>query len=114
MICPSCQKEIAGESRFCYYCGTKQAGAPGASASAAPPAAPSQPKRLVRSTTDKKIAGVCAGLADYFDLDPTVIRLVWVLLFFFAGAGGLTYIILWIVLPAAPTGVPASTAPVTT
>ena len=62
----------------------------------------------MRSITDKKIAGVCGGLAEYFDVDPTVIRLVWVLLFFFGGTGGLAYIILWIVLPVAPAAAPAS------
>ena len=59
----------------------------------------------MRSSTDKKIAGVCAGLADYFDLDPTIVRVVWVLAFLCAGTGGLAYIILWIVLPVAPAGI---------
>lgn len=110
MICPSCQKDIAGESRFCYYCGTKQSfpGVPGPAYAQAPP------KKLMRSSSDKKIAGVCAGLADYFDLDPTLVRLVWVLLFFFGGTGGLAYLILWIVLPLAPARIPSTTAAVTT
>jgi len=65
----------------------------------------------MRSSTDKKIGGVCGGLADYFDLDPTVIRLVWLLLVLFAGTGLVVYIVLWIVLPLAPPGViPASAA----
>ena len=116
MVCTTCQKEIADGSNFCYNCGAKQ---PAAGTAAAPPyTANSAPKkRLVRSTTDKKIAGVCAGLADYFDLDPTIIRLVWLLAFLFAGAGLLAYIILWIALPAGPTGLPttssAPSAPVT-
>jgi phage shock protein PspC (stress-responsive transcriptional regulator) len=67
----------------------------------------------VRSTTDKKIAGVAAGLADYFDLDPTIIRLVWLLAVLCAGTGLIAYIILWIALPAGPTGVATSSAPVT-
>jgi phage shock protein C len=64
----------------------------------------------MRSSTDKKIAGVCAGLADYFDMDPTIIRVVWLLLLICGGTGLLAYIILWIVLPVAPGGVVATTS----
>jgi phage shock protein C len=114
MVCATCQKQIADGSNFCYDCGAKQ---PVAGAASAYTADSAPKKRLVRSTTDKKIAGVCAGLADYFDLDPTIIRLVWLLAFLFAGAGLLAYIILWIALPAGPTGVAATSsapsAPVT-
>jgi phage shock protein C len=59
----------------------------------------------MRSSTDKKIGGVCAGLADYLDLDPTIVRVVWLLAVFFAGTGLFVYLLLWIVLPLAPTGV---------
>ena len=51
---------------------------------------------------DKKIAGVCGGLAEYFDLDPTLVRVLWLLLVFFAGTGVLAYLVLWIALPLAP------------
>ena len=112
MFCPNCRNELAEGSRFCCNCGAKQPGAEGA-------AAPSSGhvKRLMRSSTDKKIGGVCAGLADYFDLDPTIVRVVWFLAVFFAGTGLLAYFILWIVLPLAPlTGaIPAAgTTPGTT
>ena len=109
MVCANCQKQIADGSNFCYNCGAKQ---PAAGAAAAYTADCAPKKRLVRSSTDCKIAGVCGGLADYFDVDPMIVRLVWVLLFFFAGTGGLAYIILWIVLPIAPTGVRATSAAV--
>jgi phage shock protein C len=59
----------------------------------------------MRSSTDKKIAGVCAGLADFFDLDPTIVRVVWLLAILCAGTGVLAYVVLWIVLPIAPAGV---------
>jgi len=95
MICASCQKEIVAGSKFCYNCGAKQP------EGAAPGNAPGY-RRLMRSSTDKKIAGVCAGLAEYFDLDPTIIRVVWVLLFLCGGTGLVAYAILWIVLPSAP------------
>lgn len=100
MYCSNCQKEIADGSKFCYNCGAAQAAAAGSAPASAPPYAPA--KRLMRSSTDKKIGGVCAGLADYFDLDPTIVRVVWLLAIFFAGTGLLVYIILWIVLPIAP------------
>ncbi len=98
MQCQQCQKEIADGSKFCYNCGAQQAGYTGIpGAAAAPPA-----KRLMRSIRDKKIGGVCAGLAEYFDLDPTIVRVVWLLAILFAGTGLLVYLILWIVLPQAP------------
>ena len=107
MICPNCQKDIAIGSRFCYNCGAKQAETP-------PPGlspATGGKKKLMRSSTDKKIAGVCAGLADYFDLDPTIVRVVWLLASLCAGTGLLLYVILWIVLPLAPAGIiPTSAA----
>ena len=55
-------------------------------------------KRLTRSK-DKMIGGVCAGLGEYLGLDPTIVRVVWVLMVLFAGFGILLYIILWLVMP---------------
>jgi phage shock protein C len=55
-------------------------------------------KRLYRDTENQKIFGVCAGLSDYFEMDVTLIRLIWVLLFFFAGTGLLAYIIMAILI----------------
>lgn len=56
-------------------------------------------KQLMRSGRDKKIAGVCAGVANYFDIDPTIVRVIWGVLAFFYGAGIVAYIILWIIAP---------------
>ena len=57
-------------------------------------------KRLTRSKKNRIVAGVCAGLGDYLDIDPTIVRLIWVLLIFFSfGAAILAYIIAWIVIP---------------
>ena len=108
MICPSCQKEIADGSKFCYNCGAKLAGDGTGTPSAVPAPAYTAPKKLMRSSRDKKIGGVCAGLADYFDLDATIVRVVWLLAIFFAGTGFLIYIVLWIVLPLAPLDSPAA------
>src|SRR6266403_3787865 len=107
MVCASCQKTIAEGSNFCYNCGAKQP----VTGNAAAYADYSPRKRLVRSTTDKKIAGVAAGLADYFDLDPTIVRVVWLLAILFAGTGLIAYLILWIALPPGPTGVMANSTP---
>jgi phage shock protein PspC (stress-responsive transcriptional regulator) len=56
-------------------------------------------KRLYRSTTDRKIAGVCGGIGEHFGLDPTLVRVLFVLAAVFAGGGILAYIILWLVIP---------------
>jgi len=57
-------------------------------------------KKLYRaSEKDSMVAGVCAGIADYFEIDPTVVRLIWVLFIFGMGTGLLAYLILWIVVP---------------
>lgn len=55
--------------------------------------------RLYRSTTDKVIGGVSGGLADYLNIDPVIVRIMFVLLAIFGGSGVLVYIILWIVIP---------------
>ena len=56
-------------------------------------------KKLYRSTQDKKLCGVCGGLAEYLDMDPTIIRLIWAILTVFAGMGILLYIISALVIP---------------
>lgn len=62
------------------------------------------PRRLTRST-DRRLGGVCGGIAEYFALDPTLVRVVAVILLLFGPVGGMTflgYIVLWIVLPESP------------
>lgn len=58
-------------------------------------------KRLVRSSTDRWVAGVCGGVAEYFGWDPNVVRLVYVLFSLCSAAfpGTLIYVILWLVMP---------------
>ena len=60
-------------------------------------------KRLTRSD-DKMIGGVCAGLTEYLDLDPTIVRIVWGLMVLFAGFGILLYVILWLIMPKQQIG----------
>ncbi len=55
--------------------------------------------RLYRSTENKMLAGVCGGMAEYFQIDVSLIRLVWILMFLAGGSGLLLYIIAWIIIP---------------
>ena len=59
-------------------------------------------KKLYKSKTNRKVCGVCAGLADYLDIDPIIIRLVWVALLFIAGTGVLAYFIAAIIMDDEP------------
>ncbi len=97
MTCANCRSEIAEPSNYCNVCGARQSQT-------------SYRRRLMLSSTDSKIAGVCGGLAEYFDVDPTLIRIIWVALTVIPGAlvgGVLAYVLAWIVFPKAPA--PAST-----
>jgi phage shock protein C len=109
MNCPKCHRDIAEYSNYCYYCGAQQ------HAAAVGPA-PIH-KRLMRSSTDCKIAGVCGGIAEYLEVDSTIVRLIWVLLVIFPVPlvpAILGYFIAWLVMPLAPLPVPAdmSTQPI--
>lgn len=56
-------------------------------------------KRFYLSSTDKKIGGVCGGIAEYFDIDPLLVRIAFVVLFFGCGTGFWAYILLWLLAP---------------
>ena len=60
-----------------------------------------EPRKLYRSQTQRMIAGVCGGLAEYFNIDATVIRALFLLLAVFGGSGLLIYIVMWIIVPDA-------------
>ncbi len=62
-------------------------------------------KKLYKSATDQKIDGVCAGIAEYFEIDPTLVRLAWVLFSVLGGSGVLAYIICMLVIPRAPSNI---------
>ncbi|HEX3021482.1 MAG TPA: PspC domain-containing protein [Lachnospiraceae bacterium] len=57
-----------------------------------------EPKRLYRSSTNKMLAGVCAGIAEYINLDPTIVRLLWII-FGCMGAGVIAYVVAAIIMP---------------
>ena len=61
-------------------------------------------KKLYRSTKDKKLAGVCGGLGEFFNIDPTLVRLGFVALCILAGGGLIAYIVAAIIVPVAPEG----------
>jgi phage shock protein C len=106
MNCCNCRRDIADYSNFCYFCGVRQV-------QPTPPGhAPWQGKRLMRSSTDVKVAGVCAGFAEYLDWDVTLVRLLWAILTIMPVPilGIVAYAISWIVMPVAPLPVP-QTAP---
>ena len=56
-------------------------------------------KKLMRSGRDQKIGGVCEGVAHYFDIDPTIVRVIWGVLALCYGAGIVAYLILWAIAP---------------
>lgn len=102
MFCPECGREYPQKVNFCCHCG----------------AAMFTPvrvqKKLALSRRDKKIAGVCAGFAEYLELDPTLVRLLWLMMALFVGWGVIAYLVAWIVMPreaeATPAAAPAPSA----
>lgn len=63
-------------------------------------------KKLYRSKTDKKIGGVLGGLAEYFNIDSTLLRVIFVFIVFFSGIfpGVLAYLFVWLIMPEPPKG----------
>ena len=66
-----------------------------------------QSKRLYRQLKDKVLGGVCSGLAEYFEIDPVLFRVLFIIALFLGSMGFWLYIILWIVVPKAPTKITA-------
>ncbi len=103
MYCNYCGKVIQDDANNCAYCGKRVGGVIAR-------------KRLMRPRQGRKIAGVCLGFAEYFDLDVTLVRLVWLIVSVMTGIGLLSYPIAWIIMPdeplklAAPSGQPIATS----
>ena len=67
-------------------------------------------KKLRRSRDNRMIAGVASGVAEFFDLDATIVRVVWVFMAIFGGFGVLLYLIMWVIVPEQGTDTPSPTA----
>src|SRR5262249_48688691 len=95
MTCAHCGKEIEADSAFCRYCGTPGTG--------------TASRRLVRLPSRGRVAGVCAGLAEHFETDVTLVRLAWVIFSIVPGCffgGVIAYIAAALVMPASTIDVP--------
>ena len=101
MFCTKCGIELRNQEKFCFECGT-------ATGRATPAAC--RTERLVRPVQEAKIAGVCAGFAHYFDVDVTLVRIIWLVLSVWPLPlfGVVSYIVAWIVMPKeeAPVSAP--------
>ena len=67
-----------------------------------------EPRKLYRSQTQRMIAGVCGGLAEYFNVDATLMRVLFLLLAVFGGSGLVIYIVMWIIVPDARKAPPTA------
>ena len=91
MACTRCQHELPDDANYCLNCGADQR---------AP--SPRAGRPLRRSAADRKIAGVCGGLAEYLGVEVTIVRLVWVIVAIVPGAvfgGVIAYLIAWLLMP---------------
>ena len=62
-------------------------------------------KKIYRSVSDRKISGVCAGFAEYFNIDPTIIRIIWAVTSLFAFAGIVAYLVCALIIPEKPSNI---------
>lgn len=90
MYCTRCGSELRETDRFCSQCGVSIQASQADSSVQLP---------LARLMYEKKIAGVCAGFARYFNCDVTLMRVIWLVLAFGTGVGFIGYLIAWIVMP---------------
>jgi phage shock protein C len=90
MYCTKCGVELREDDRFCSRCGARTSVAQ----------MPVVQKRLMLDKRNKKIAGVCAGFARYFEADVTLVRVLWLAIALATGVGFLAYLAAWIIMPS--------------
>jgi len=94
MYCNYCGKVIQDDSAVCAYCGKRVGASPAR-------------RKLIRPRVGRKIAGVCLGFSEYFDVDVTLVRVVWLIASVTTVIGLLSYPIAWIMMPEEPPLLPA-------
>ena len=99
MYCNACGKIIAEDGRFCSHCGNLVGVSP-------------TPRKLMRSRADRKIGGVCAGLAQYLELDTSLVRILWFFITLACGIfpGLVAYVLAWIIIPEEPYLLPVASS----
>jgi phage shock protein C len=90
MYCTQCGLELREEDRFCSRCGQRT---PAGSVTAAH-------RLLMLDKAHKKVAGVCAGFSRYFEVDVTLIRVLWLAIALITGVGFLAYLAAWLIMPS--------------
>src|SRR5689334_12845934 len=89
MYCTQCGTEVRDPDRYCSQCGFRLK----------PDAPTTARERLMLDKENKKIAGVCAGIARYFQVDVVLVRIIFVALAIYSGGGLIAYLVAWIVMP---------------
>lgn len=108
MYCNRCGTQLPEEARFCSSCGYQLVSSAGV---------PVVRPRLRRPQQGRKIAGVCAGVAEYLDTDPTLVRIVWAATILIGLSGIVAYLVAWVLIPEEPVPVsntlsnPVNTSP---
>jgi phage shock protein C len=96
MYCSNCGRKLEDQARFCSECGAPRP-------PYQPPSGGVHERQALTRVRDGKIAGVCGGVARYFDVDVTLVRILWILIAIFPPIPGLiAYIVCWIAMPMDP------------
>jgi phage shock protein C len=90
MFCTGCGIQLRDDDRFCSRCGRRTALG----------VEPLHRRRLMLDKANKKVAGVCAGFARYFEVDVTLVRVLWLAIAIGTGVGFIAYVVAWIIMPS--------------
>jgi phage shock protein C len=90
MFCTECGIQLRDDDRFCSRCGRRTAAGE----------EPHPSRTLMLDKRNKKVAGVCAGFARYFDADVTLVRVLWLAIALGTGVGFIAYLVAWILMPS--------------